>query len=102
MQIRQTQCSMANRCEKRTTENVAGLLAIQHMKGHAKKSWTVYRPSRVRAIGSEAEGFKLDWTRKGKGELATLVAAHGTRSTTFGGKVLPLSLYIDVSGIDDR
>ena len=65
------------------------------MKGHIEKTWMVYWPSRVWAIGSEAEGFKLDWTRKGKGELATLLA---TRSTTFGGKVLPLFLSIYMSG----
>ena len=82
---------------KRTTENVAGLLAAWHMKGYVKKTWTVYWTSRVRAIGSEAEGFKLDWTRKGKGKLATLLA---TRSTTFGGKVLPLFLSIYMSGWD--
>ena len=88
---------MANRCEKRITEDVAGSLAVCHMKGHVKKIWMVYWPSRVRAIGSEAEGFKLDWTRKGKGEFATLLA---TRSTSFGGKVLPLFLSIYISGWD--
>ena len=88
---------MADRCEKRITENVAGFPAVWHMKGHVKKTWMVYWPPRVRAIGSEAEGFKLDWTRKGKGKLATLLA---TRITTFGGKVLPLFLSIYISGWD--
>ena len=67
------------------------------MKGHIKKTWAVYRPSRVRAIGSEAEGFKLDWTRKRKRELETLLA---TRSMPFGDEELPLALFIYMSGWD--
>ena len=42
------------------------------------------------------------WIGRGKekGELATLLAARSTRSTTFGGKILPLSLSIYMSSWD--